>query len=327
MKDKLITVIVPVYNVEQYVARCIDSISNQTYKNLEIILVDDGSKDSSGIICEDYAKKDSRIKVIHTKNGGVSNARNAGLDIATGDFIAFVDSDDYILANMYETMLQELLNNEADIAICQIINTFGECPEIANGYNSINLTKNDLLERFYVTKKNFVTDYSPCNKLYKKGIINNVRFESGRIYEDILFNYHLMHNAVKGVYIPVDFYCYYQRAGSSSDLKKKVTKKQLDLIYNWNKILEDGKDKLYEKNIKYWLAKAHYVILLRASIYGVADSFSDYDIIKKELLKFYRKNCWRLLIGKNMSLSKKIGAFVLFVNYNLSGLIGRKFLR
>lgn len=108
MKDDLISVIVPVYNVEKYLHKCINSILNQTYKNLEIILIDDGSTDNSGKICDEYALKDNRIKVIHKENGGLSSARNAGLDICSGDYIGFVDSDDYIAEDMYEYLYVNL---------------------------------------------------------------------------------------------------------------------------------------------------------------------------------------------------------------------------
>ena len=120
-QHQLISIIVPIYNVEDYLKRCIDSILGQTYKNLEVILVDDGSPDKCGKICEEYKLIDSRIKVIHKKNGGLSSARNNGLDIATGDFIGFVDSDDYIERNMYESLIEALNNNNADIATCGII--------------------------------------------------------------------------------------------------------------------------------------------------------------------------------------------------------------
>ena len=118
MNEELISIIVPVYNVEAYIHQCIKSIIEQSYKNLEIILVDDGSKDKSGKICDDYARKDKRIKVIHKKNGGLSDSRNAGITVATGKYIAFVDSDDWIEKNMYEKMYNECEKFGADICIC-----------------------------------------------------------------------------------------------------------------------------------------------------------------------------------------------------------------
>ena len=116
--EDVVSVIVPVYNVEQYIRKCIESILNQTYNKMEIILVDDGSTDNSGIICDEYSKRDKRIKVIHKINGGLSDARNAGLDICTGDYIVFVDSDDYIKNNMIEMLHKDILEKRADISVC-----------------------------------------------------------------------------------------------------------------------------------------------------------------------------------------------------------------
>ena len=118
--ENLISVIVPVYNIEAYLRKCIDSILAQTYTNLEIILVDDGSTDNSGEICNEYAAKDARIRVIHKGNGGLSSARNTGIDIATGKYIGFVDSDDYLAPDMYEKLLGAIVNNHADISVCNV---------------------------------------------------------------------------------------------------------------------------------------------------------------------------------------------------------------
>ena len=117
----LISIIVPVYNVEKYIHECVDSIINQTYKNIEIILVDDGSPDNCGKICDEYAKKDNRIKVIHKPNGGLSDARNHGIDVANGEWLMFIDSDDWIEPNMAEKLLHSALNNKADLAISSVI--------------------------------------------------------------------------------------------------------------------------------------------------------------------------------------------------------------
>ena len=118
--DSLISIIVPVYNVEQYLSRCVDSLVNQTYHNIEIILVDDGSPDRSGEICDEYAKKDKRVKVIHQSNGGLSDARNTALDIAKGDYLMFVDSDDWIEPTMYEEMLSFMEKEQLDLVECGI---------------------------------------------------------------------------------------------------------------------------------------------------------------------------------------------------------------
>lgn len=122
--NPLISVIVPIYNVEKYLARCVDSIVNQTYKNLEIILVDDGSPDRCPKMCDDYAEKDSRIKVVHKKNGGLSDARNAGMAVATGEYISFIDSDDYVSDDFFECLLDVMNKENSDIAECSVVKLY-----------------------------------------------------------------------------------------------------------------------------------------------------------------------------------------------------------
>ena len=124
MKNPLISVVVPIYKVEEYLQRCVDSIINQTYKNLEIILVDDGSPDSCPKMCDNFAKQDKRIKVIHKINAGVSEARNTGLEYATGDYVGFIDSDDYIHPTMYEKLLNGIKKENSDICMCRFVNVY-----------------------------------------------------------------------------------------------------------------------------------------------------------------------------------------------------------
>ena len=137
----LISVIVPVYNMQDYLETCMNSILGQTYENLEIILVNDGSKDSSPQMCDAFAEKDSRIKVIHKENGGLSSARNAGLDVATGDYIGFVDSDDSIRPNFFELLYDNLVKTDADVSVCRLTN----CTEQAGDRTMANQTEKDLL--------------------------------------------------------------------------------------------------------------------------------------------------------------------------------------
>ena len=161
----MISIIVPVYNVDKYIERCIQSIINQTYKNLEIILIDDGSTDKSGAICDKYSKIDNRINVIHKKNGGLSEARNVGLDIARGDYIGFVDSDDYIHPQMYELLYKNLIGTSADISIIKHIRKEEEL-----GLGDINSKKvySNLEAIENILKKDSGIFIASCNKLYKK---------------------------------------------------------------------------------------------------------------------------------------------------------------
>ncbi len=191
-EKKLISVIVPVYNVEKYLDECVASIVNQTYKKLEIILVDDGSSDNSPIICDKWAKKDSRIKVIHKKNGGQSEARNVGLDNATGDYIGFIDSDDYIDSTMYEKLLYSFCREKnIGITSCQLYTN-------RNGKIGILSEKWEISEPFILKGEDYAANkiqelslHSACNKLYRAELFTNLRFRIGLKNEDTLFMYDL----------------------------------------------------------------------------------------------------------------------------------------
>lgn len=208
-----ISVIVPVYKVEPYITRCLDSITNQTYRNLEIILVDDGSPDRCGEICDEYASQDSRIRVIHKSNGGLSDARNYGIDVATGDYLAFVDSDDYIATDMYEKMLGRLQQDDSDMVICNYYRfNEGSAPE--HGY--INLPDRVLLKDeafdFYLQ---IGGDYvSAWNKLYKRGIFADLRYPIGKIYEDTFVICEVLNRCARISHMNDPFYYYVMRSGS-----------------------------------------------------------------------------------------------------------------
>ncbi len=184
-----ISVIVPVYNVEQYLAKCLDSVINQTYKNLEIICVDDGSSDNSGRILDEYAAKDERIKVIHGENRGVSVARNKGLDVATGDWISFLDADDWLDVNAYEKLLKSIKGADVDIII---FGNYCVYDGITAKYKPINIEENKLNDYSYLLLK---LGSLVWNKLYKRSVIENnkLRFvEHIKLSEDGLFNIELM---------------------------------------------------------------------------------------------------------------------------------------
>lgn len=178
----LITVIVPVFQVEQYLLSCLESICKQTYKNLEIILVDDGSRDRCPEICDAWAKKDARIRVIHKENGGLSSARNAGLAVATGEYIGFVDSDDYIHPRMYEILLGALEENGVKMASCLStpVKADGELPENIQNTDIVVLSVDQMLDGIF--RKQIGT--AVWRKLYEKSIFENIRFPEGETNED-----------------------------------------------------------------------------------------------------------------------------------------------
>ncbi len=208
----MISVIVPIYNVEDYLSKCIDSLINQTYSKLEIILVDDGSPDNCPKICDKYAEADNRIKVIHKPNGGLSDARNAGLDIATGEYIGFIDSDDYIDEHMYEDMLSAIENADADLCICGYdrVDDDGKIKSSAH-YKNAFLTQEQAYEMLVQGNVYFIIS---CNKLYKREIFDNLRFEVGRTHEDEFIIHHVYGECSKIVTLEKSYYNYLLRESS-----------------------------------------------------------------------------------------------------------------
>ncbi|RKE95312.1 glycosyltransferase family 2 protein [Ichthyenterobacterium magnum] len=198
-----ISIIVPIYNVENYLVKCIDSIINQSYKNLEIILVDDESPDNCGKICDDYKLKDDRIVVIHQKNKGLSGARNSGLNIATGDYIAFVDSDDWVDLNMYDTMIKIAKKYQLDMIECGITES-----DIEKN-NTVEHAKIKIENTWQTLKRVLKTSqFSACTKLFKKSIIDDSRFLLNKTSEDIYFLFENISKMNKLGYFDYPFYYY-----------------------------------------------------------------------------------------------------------------------
>lgn len=211
--DSLISVIVPIYNVEDYLNRCVDSIINQTYKNLEIILVDDGSPDNCPKMCDGYAKKDSRIKVVHKENGGLSDARNVGMEVATGEYVSFIDSDDYISLDFYETLLQTMIDNDSDIVECSVVKFYenGKFDEYSDDLKVTNYDTLDGLESL-INENPFKQHV--WNKLYKFNIVLDIPYAVGKLNEDEFWTYQIFGKAKKVTRINKTMYYYFQRGSS-----------------------------------------------------------------------------------------------------------------
>ena len=213
MKKTLISIIVPVYNVEKYISRCVESLIGQSYKNIEIILVDDGSTDESGMICEQYANKDNRIKVIHKKNGGLSDARNVAIPLSKGEYISFVDSDDWVSKFYIENLYNAITKNYSDIAMSWFENVF-EDRNIASKPVNI-LEKYQCMNVEMCLKKMLYQDNietSAWGKLYKRQIIEKLRYPVGKLYEDIPVTYSAITLSSKIVVIKnIDYYYFHLR--------------------------------------------------------------------------------------------------------------------
>ena len=215
----LISIIIPVYKIEKFIDKCIKSIISQTYRNLEIILVDDGSPDKCPGICDKYAKIDNRIKVIHKPNGGLSDARNAGIDICKGDYIGFVDGDDYISENMYEHLLDHCIKCNADMSICGIY-AIDEDYSNLSIYNPM-IYKETILSNIQALNHLFLTfDVNfevAWNKLYKRDLFlnkDNIRYPYGKLHEDTYTTYKLLYYANNIAVFNEPLYYYVQRSGS-----------------------------------------------------------------------------------------------------------------
>ena len=279
MKNDLISIIVPVYNVEKYLKRCIESITNQTYKNIEIILVDDGSTDNSSKICDEYKNKDKRIKVIHKTNGGISSARNRGLDIAKGDYIGFVDSDDYISPNMYEILYKELINNKVDISSCDSIIFKDNDIQFKKieSYKKYIMNKLEAIETLIRNNNN--VNPSAWNKLYKKKLFKNVRYPEGYVYEDILTTYLVIEKSNKLIHIKYPLYAYNNRSESIIHNKKNKIKTiydQLEMIEQRSNLIINKYPKLRKNVINNYVL---HILYLYIDFYNIKNIILD-DKIK-----------------------------------------------
>lgn len=221
-QEKL-SVIVPIYNVEGYIDRSITSLVHQTYSNLEIILVDDGSTDRSGVICDMYAAQYSNIQVIHKENGGVSDARNVGVAQATGKYVTFLDSDDYIHRRAYEIMLHHMKLLDADVVECEYWKVWDQQEERGYWGCAVEIQTRDQALTQLMEWKNF--DISLWNKIYKREMFRSVRFPTGKIFEDEACTYQLLFQAKKLIHLFFPLY-FYQQARTTSILGGKFTEAQ-----------------------------------------------------------------------------------------------------
>lgn len=203
-----ISVIVPVYKVEKYLRRCVDSILLQSFTDFELILVDDGSPDGSGAICDEYAQRDTRVQVIHQENSGLSAARNAGIDAAAGEYLLFTDSDDLIHPNTLEWERQALQESGADIALCSI-QRFSHIDEIQEETGAADYLEIDAEDKLFEEKAELARYVSSCGKLYRRELFSDLRFPVGRLFEDEFVIYRLYHASNKVVEVNRTLYYYY----------------------------------------------------------------------------------------------------------------------
>ncbi len=302
MGNELISVIVPIYNLKDYIGKCVESILHQTYRNLEIILVDDGSTDGSGEIIEKIKEKDDRIKVIRKENGGVSSARNAGLDIAQGEYIGFVDGDDRIEPDMYEFLHDTLVANDADIACCGWRR--GENCETKKESKLQILRGDEKCVQFALEKS---VSFGVCDKLFKKKIIGKIRFNTEiSIGEDFLFGFSVFYDAQKVVVYNLGKYHYIKRNDSVTEGMKENTFDHFRVLHILEK--QYGHNQALNKIFKDRFVRMSIMILKNITCYNVFEE--KYGEIRKKLLVEKRHV---FLTSNTLSLKDKMTVLLIWL--------------
>ncbi|MFB4168894.1 glycosyltransferase [Virgibacillus sp. JSM 102003] len=311
MRQPDISIIVPVYNSSQYISKCIDSILAQTFQNFELILVNDGSTDQSGQICDQYAEKDSRIVVIHKKNGGVSSARNAGINTAMGEYISFVDGDDWVYKDLYLKLYELCTATNSDISICSIYRE-------VNG-DVIHVKKEELIKEMDNTeamKQLFTGKYfrfAVWAKLYKKSCFENIRYPEDRRLDDLPTTYKVFSNANKVVYTSYSGYIYLLR--ENSIITSSYNEKKLDVFLGWDEIIAFMNENYPQLSEEYISCFVYYSM---DHVYSILNQVKDpvekekYIVyIQRYIRKYYKE------IIKNTRLSLKYKYLTILINYNV----------
>ncbi len=304
--DEMISVIVPIYNSELYIKRCLDSIVNQTYKTLEIILVNDGSSDDSLIICQQYQEMDSRIKLITQENGGQSKARNTGLQSATGKYIGFVDCDDWIEPDMYEYLMTLIKMYETDIAVCDYIRhktvmSIKQPTELIKKYN-----KYDLLKEFYRVDGG-KSSFAVWNRLYKKEVVDGVFFCEGMINEDVDYMYSIYNKIDSAVFSNQIKYNYYINPIGTTE--SKLCQKDFSQFKIWDNIVQCENGTEYYEYAVLNRKRATFNLYMKAKLSGIG---ADIDkSVLKEWKKELKCNYKDLVKGKMLDYKRKIALFLI----------------
>lgn len=302
----LISVIVPVYKVEHYLSDCLDSILAQSYTNLEVLLVDDGSPDDSGTICDAYAQKDSRVRVIHQENAGVSAARNAAMDIATGDYYAFVDSDDTIDKEMFSILYENLLATGADVSGCERVRIVNGTPEPVGKEYFLTMTAQEAVSNMLLGR-HFTG--SLCNKLFSRKTIGHLRLARDVYHaEDLLLSTEAILNGTKMCYTSKPLYHYYVRGGSATNAG--FTQKHMTAITVNQRILALIKDRGLCSLVKYAEAAlliGSYVLMRRLYNSDKATRKAYAPLLRKGILQYKTKENLALLSKKTAFKVRLIG--------------------
>lgn len=318
--NRTISIIIPVYNCEKYLERCLNSILTQSYDEFEVLLIDDGSTDNSGKICDSYVGKDSRVRVFHKDNGGQSAARNVGLDNAKGEFIGFVDGDDWIEPGTLEYLFNQLTINNADIANirCRIAKSDnGEAVNDSAVNESICRNKEALERIMHEAVVGIPASLSVYRGLYRHALLDGVRFVEGRINEDMVFCYEAYSRASKAVFSTKIGYNYFMSPQSTT--RGPLRRKELDLLWACSKLDELSRGESYgmiRKYVNQKIARSYFALLAKAAFYGVDETQIDKERIVVSLTSMLRKN-WGLLMKSSVPVNRKILITAFCLNFNL----------
>lgn len=317
----MISVIIPVYNVEPYMERCVDSVLDQTYRDIEIILVDDGSTDGSGARCDEYALRDNRVKVIHKDNGGLSDARNCGMKIASGDIISFIDSDDYISPFFLEILYEAMEKGSCDVAALKKCCDFWDGEECVAITNTKNVRQLEYCSSSEAIKRMFYMDIETGApfKIYKKHTMQGVLFPLGYYYEDVATTYKAFLNGAKAVIVDADIYAYRKRPDSicrqAFSEKKLSAAKIFDEILNDKRLIDGG---LLQA------AKAR----VYAMLFSVFLQIPEHEVqIRKKIWKKLREVRYDVLFDNSGMMRRKnrIAAAISLLGMKITCFIGRKY--
>lgn len=322
-----VSVIVPVYKVEKYLNRCLDSILNQTYRNLEIILVDDGSPDNCGKIADNYAKRDNRIKVIHKPNGGLSDARNHGMQSVSGEFTVFVDSDDWLDSEMIEELVGNRQKYDADVVQTAFYYAYDDYLLFDNRYYSkddppVILDQNSLMQELVKNEK--VKNFA-WGKLYKTELIKDIPFEKGVLFEDVFWAHRVMQRVSRYVILNRPKCYYYQRSDS---IVATYTPRNLDILKGLkvrHLFIEEFYQDLIDESLKVILKTCleHYYLLLRNRKKDIGGSH------RKAIQRYINENLPRFkkAVAEDGCLKRQLFLFSIHPYLNILFLIGNKIFR
>lgn len=308
-----ISIIVPVYNVEKYLKKCLDSILAQTFIDFELLLIDDGSTDSSGKICDEYGRKDERIKVYHKDNGGLSSARNYGIERSNAPFLGFVDSDDYIDADMYEVLYRNLKNEDADISMCSLFDIYNGKPPKVNAQTEYFVT--NACEAIRIVMEAKITSVTAWNKLYKRELFQNVRYPEGKTAEDASVIVELLMQTNKNVITTEQKYYYVHRINSITT--GEFTAIDYDVIEAWRKnyrLVKENYPQLLDV-VRMRVCGAYFYVLDKMIMTDLVDEADKEK--EKQVIKYLKKNFRLIIKREHFKKSRKIALCLLMVNKGL----------